>query len=149
MQYWPSSPLQPPEFDMILKIFRTKFWGLQRTTWRLKLHKTSHIMPQNWSEPKVRINLGAWCDWLSEVSRYNQRSGSWVNCFQYCMHILSARDYLWLVLHVQRKVFEIRKWCLSRREVFESERSIWDLKYSSLTHTIPQTPLSDFKHLFL
>ena len=27
MQHWPSSPLQPPEFDMTLQIFRTEGEG--------------------------------------------------------------------------------------------------------------------------
>ena len=124
MQHWPSSPLQPPESDMTLQVFRTepkvreenleghvKFWGLQRTTWHLKLHETSQIMPQNWSEPKVRINSGLWCYWSREVSRHNQQSVIWVDYGQCCMHILSAKDYLWLVLHVKpvNEIFK-KKW---------------------------------------
>ena len=103
MQHWPSSPLQPPEFDMTPQIFQTepkvREENLQRTTWPLKLHETSHIRGKL-IRTEGEDQFGAWCDWLSEVSRHNQRSVSWVDYVQCCMHILSAKDYLWLVLHL-------------------------------------------------
>ena len=70
------------------KIWRVRSNGgyCNRPTWLLKLHKTSHIRPPNSFEVKAMMNLEAWCDWASKVSRPNQRRDSWVDCVQYYIY---------------------------------------------------------------
>ena len=57
-----------------------------------KLHKTSHIMPLNWSEAKLRINLEACCDCSCEVSKTQstKRQLSWL-CSMLHVHPLCKR----------------------------------------------------------
>ena len=130
MQYWPSSPLQPPEFDMIPPNFPNRTEGeggkFGRSCQILGVAEDYLALEtsqdQSHHAPKLIRTEGkdqfGGIMWLVEWSfkiQSTKRQLSWLFSILHAYPLCKG-----LLLHVQRKVFEIRKWCL-RNDVWVRE----------------------------